>query len=298
MSGEPGGFHDTMSFGVEGSEQNWRMRTVYTDYDYVQTLDLHLVAGRDFSRAFGTDARQAFLLNEAAVKMLGWSNEEALGKRMYNIMFDSTHSQVIGVLRDYHFSSLKDEIDPLVIALRPSAGRFAVKISARDMQSTLAAIKETWNGFTPAYPFEFSFLDETLDQLYRHEQRESTLFTTFGFLSIFIACLGLFGLAAFAAEQRAREIGVRKVLGASVASVTGLLSREFVKLVLLSNLLAWPLAYFAMNQWLHNYAYRIEIDLWTFVAAGGLALLIALMTVGTQAIKAALVNPVESLRYE
>ncbi|MGH7493755.1 MAG: ABC transporter permease [bacterium] len=297
-SGEPGGFHDTMSFGVEGSEQNWRMRTVRTDHDYVQTFGLHLVAGRDFSRAFGTDVQQAVLLNETAVRMLGWSNEQALGKSIYNIMFDSTRSRVIGVLGDYHFSSLKDEIDPLVIVLRPSAGKFAVKINARDIQSSLAVIKDIWNSFVPAYPFEFSFLDETLDQLYRQEQRESTLFTIFGFLSIFIACLGLFGLAAFSAEQRAREIGVRKVLGASVASVTGLLSREFVKLVLLANLLAWPVAYFAMNQWLHNYAYRIEIDFSTFVAAGALALLIALMTVSTQAIKAALVNPVEALRYE
>jgi putative ABC transport system permease protein len=217
---------------------------------------------------------------------------------MSNVMFDSTRSRVIGVLRDYHFSSLKDEIDPLVIALRPSAGKFAVKIDARDLHSTLAAMKETWNSFVPAYPFDFSFLDATLDQLYRHEQRESMLFIIFGFLSIFIACLGLFGLAAFSAEQRAREIGVRKVMGATVASVTGLLSGEFVKLVLLSNLLAWPVAYFAMTRWLHNYAYRIEINLWTFAAAGGLALIIALATVSTQAIKAALANPVESLRYE
>jgi putative ABC transport system permease protein len=298
MSGEPGGFHDTMSFGIEGSEQNWRMRTVFADHDYVKTLGMKIVAGRDFSRAFGTDAAQAILLNETAVKMLGWTNEQALGKTIRNIMLDTTRSQVVGVIGDYHFSSLKDAIEPLAVAIRPWRGMLAFKIESRDLQKTLAALEQQWKSFSPAFPFEFSFLDESLDQLYRHEQRESTLFRLFGFLAIFIACLGLFGLAAFAAEQRGREIGIRKVLGASIASVTGLLSREFVKLVLLANVIAWPVAYFAMNKWLENFAYRVSLEWWLFALAGGLALLIALLTVSTQAIRAALANPVETLRYE
>ncbi len=298
MSGEPGGFHDSMSFSVEGSGQNWRMRTVFADHDYIQTLGLQIVAGRDFSRAFGTDAQQAVLLNETAVKMLGWSNEQALGKMMHNIMFDSTRSRVIGIIGDYHFSSLKDAIEPLVVALRPWCNVVVVKLDARDLRSSLAALESHWKGLSPAYPFEFSFLDETLDQLYWQEQTEATLFTLFGGLSVFIGCLGLFGLAAFSAEQRTREIGIRKVLGASVASVTGLLSQEFVKMVLLANVIAWPVAYFAMNQWLAEFAFRIDLGWWVFALSGAGALLIALVTVCAQAFKAALANPAEALRYE
>jgi putative ABC transport system permease protein len=202
------------------------------------------------------------------------------------------------VVRDFHFASLKNAIEPMVIAIRPWRGTFAIKIAVNEVQQSLAVIEKHWNNISPAYPFNFLFLDESFYSLYQQEQKESRIFTIFAFISIFIACLGLFGLAAFSAEQRTKELGIRKVLGASVSGLAGLLSKDFVQLVLIANLIAWPIGYFAMNKWLQNFAYRIDMSWWVFALAGGLALVIALLTVSTQAIKAALANPVESLRYE
>ena len=297
MSGQPGGFHDTMSFDLAGRDDNFRFRTVYTDYDYVQTLGIELAAGRNFSRDFGSDDH-AVLLNETAVRALGWSNEEAVGKTLHNTMFDTTESEIVGVVRDFHFSSLKDRIEPLLIGIRPWGRMMAVKVQSADMAGALAAIEAQWNNISPAYPCTYTFLDETFQQLYRQEQRESVLFKIFAVISILIACLGIFALASFAAEERTREIGIRKVLGATIPGLVRLLSRDFVKLVALGNLLAWPLAWLAMNRWLGDFAYRIEIGWGVFVLAGALALLIALLTVSWQAIRAALANPVKALRYE
>lgn len=299
ISGHPGDFHDAMSFAIAGKDENFRMRTVYTDFDYAETLGLEIVAGRNFSRDFATDKAHAALLNETAVRMLGWSNEEALGKTMRRTMFDSARSQVVGVVRDFHFSSLKETIDPLFISMRPAVIRvFALKIEPANLQAALAAAQKQWEALTPAYPFEFAFLEETFFQLYQQEQRESKLFTIFAVIAIVIACLGIFALASFAAEARTKEIGIRKVLGASVSSVFGLLSKEFMRLVVIANFVAWPLAWFAMHNWLQDFAYRTSIDWQLFALAGGMVLLIALLTVSAQAIKAALANPVESLRYE
>ncbi|MCG3156379.1 MAG: hypothetical protein DKINENOH_03003 [bacterium] len=298
ISGHPGGFHDAMSFAISGKDENYRMRTVYTDFDYVETLSLEIVAGRDFSREFTTDKAHAALLNETAVKMLGWTNEEALGKEMRRTMFDSTRYQVVGVVRDFHFSSLKEAIDPLFISMRPFANVFALKVDPTNLQATLAAVQKQWEAISPAYPVEFTFLDETFFQLYQQEQKESKLFAIFAVIAIIIACLGIFALAAYAAEARTKEIGIRKVLGASAANVFNLLSKEFLRLIALANLVAWPIAWYAMDRWLRDFAYRTTMDWQLFVFAGGLVLLIALLTVSAQALKAALANPVESLRYE
>jgi len=298
MSGHPGGFHDAMSFTIAGKDENFRMRTVYTDFDYVETLGLDIVAGRNFSRGFATDKAQAVLLNETAIKMLGWTNEEALGKEMRHTMFDTTRCHVVGVVRDFHFSSLKEAIDPLFIAMRPRANVFALKVEPAHLQATLAAAQKHWEAISPAYPFEFTFLNETFFRLYQQEQIESKLFTIFAVIAIIIACLGIFALASYAAEERTKEIGIRKVLGASVGNVFNLLSKEFVRLVVIANLVAWPFAWFAMNQWLQDFAYRTVMDWQLFALAGGLVLLIALLTVSAQALRAALANPVEALRYE
>ncbi|KAA0227538.1 FtsX-like permease family protein [candidate division KSB1 bacterium] len=298
MSGHPGGFHDAMSFTVTGKDENFRFRTLYTDFDYTETLGLEIVAGRNFSRDFATDKTQAALLNEAAVKMLGWTNEEALGKEMRRTMFDTTRCHVVGVVRDFHFSSLKEAIDPLFISMRPFANVFALKVDTTNLQTTLAVVQKHWEAISPAYPFEFTFLDETFFQLYQQEQKESRLFGIFAVIAIIIASLGIFALASYAAEERTKEIGIRKVLGASVGNVFNLLSKEFVRLAALANFVAWPFAWFAMNLWLQDFAYRTTMDWQLFALAGGLVLLIALLTVSAQALKAALANPVEALRYE
>ncbi|MCG3118994.1 MAG: hypothetical protein ALAOOOJD_01317 [bacterium] len=298
MSGHPGGFHDAMSFTIAGKDENFRLRTVYTDFDYVETLGLEIVAGRNCSRDFATDKAQAALLNEAAVKMLGWTNAEALGKEMRRTMFDTTRCHVVGVVRDFHFSSLKETIDPLFISMRTFANVFALKVAPAHLPTALAAVQKQWEAISPAYPFEFTFLDATFFQLYQQEQREAKLFAVFAVIAIIIACLGIFALASYAAEERTKEIGIRKVLGASVGNVFNLLSKEFVRLVVIANLVAWPFAWLAMNQWLQDFAYRTTLDWQLFARAGGLVLVIALLTVSAQALKAALANPVEALRYE
>jgi putative ABC transport system permease protein len=261
------------------------------DHDFVKTLGMELVAGRDFSRKFATDS-SAIIVNEAAVKMLGW--DDPIGKHVQS----GRTFTVIGVVKDFHFESLHREIRPLAIHLGSFTQLLSVRVRPDNVSRALAFLEEKWRSFAPDQPFEFSFLDEDFDRLYRAEQRTGKIFGAFSILSILIACLGLFGLAAFTAEHRTKEIGVRKVLGASVPNLAGLLSKEFVRLVLLANLIAWPIAWYAMHQWLQDFAYRIDINWWVFTLAGGLALVIALLTVSTQAIKAALANPVEALRYE
>ncbi len=204
----------------------------------------------------------------------------------------------IGVVKDFHFQSLRQPIAPLVMSVLPNYHFIAVKARANNLPETIAALRQTVARFAPGAAFEMSFLDDNFAGLYQTEQEMSEVFGYISGLAIFIACLGLFGLASFSVERRTKEIGVRKVLGASVASIVGLLSKDFLKLVLIANLLSWPAAYFAMHKWLQNFAYRIDPNWWIFALAGGLALLIALLTVSTQAIKAALANPVEALRYE
>ncbi len=270
------------------------LQEIYADADYVATLGMKLAAGRAF-QDWATDS-SAVLLNEAAVKMSGW--RDPVGSQLNS--GDGTQTfTVIGVLQNFHFETLRNEIQPLMMHLSSSFPQFvSVRIRPDDTPATLAFLKKQWEAFFPRAPFEYSFLDQDFDALHRADQRLGKIFSVFSSLAILIACIGLFSLSAFTAEQRTKEIGIRKVLGASVSGIIGLLSKDFVKLVLIANLLAWPVAWFAMNKWLQTFAYRIEIAWWIFLLAGGLALVIALLTVGTQAIKAALVNPVEALRYE
>jgi putative ABC transport system permease protein len=245
------------------------------------------------ARFFARLAEQPIILNETAVKKLGL--ESPVGQRMRQGVVIGT---IVGIIEDFHIVSLHHPIVPIVIRANPSSANILIRIAPEDISGTIAYLRETWQKFSPQRPFHFFFLDEYLDRLYTAEQKLSRSFGYFSFLAIFIACLGLLGLAAFAAERRTKEIGIRKVFGATVANVVALLSKDFVRLVLLANLIAWPVAWFAMNKWLQNFAYRIDIGWWVFVLAGGLALVIALLTVSTQAIRAALANPVDSLRYE
>ncbi|MEJ2637421.1 MAG: ABC transporter permease [Calditrichia bacterium] len=269
------------------------------DYDYAKTLDLTLKEGRFFSREISTDTLSV-VLNETAVKTLGL--KDPLNQRV--ILMGPTPEQsqtfkVIGIIEDFNFESLHQIIRPLAIHLQPYDCRFMnVRIRPENIQATLSFLEKQWKTLVPDKPFDYTFLSEDYAKQYQAEQHTGKIFTAFSVLAIFIACLGLFGLASFTAEQRTKEIGVRKVLGASVPNLILLLSREFTKWVVIANIIAWPAAYFAMNHWLQNFAYRIHPGFTAFFISAILALLISLATVSYQAIKAATANPVKSLRYE
>ena len=240
------------------------------------------------------------IINEEAVKRFGW--DDPIGKKVIQTFGElRIYYTVIGVVKDFHFSSLRNPIHPLKIFLGTgSSPLISIKIQSQDIPGSLKFIEQAWNRFNPNFPFEYFFYDSVFEQRYMAEQNLRTLFGHFSFLAIFIACLGLFGLASFAAEQRTKEIGIRKILGASSQGIVFLLSREFTKWVIVANLIAWPVAFYAMSTWLNGFAYHINImDNWfLFIISGLVALAIAWLTVSYQAIKAAWSNPVNSLRYE
>jgi len=285
---------DKVSWEGKNPEDNVVLEVTSTGYDFIETFDMEVVEGRSFSKEFLTDEEEAVVINETAKKIIGM--EDPVGKQL--ILGDSA-TTIIGVVKDYHFKSLHSEIEPLILALVPSLYRYVfIKLEARDVPSTLASIKSNWNMFFPDTPFEYHFLDEAYDKLYRSEQRMGILFNYFTVLAILISCLGLFGLASFMAGKRTKEIGIRKVLGASLSGIIMLLNKQFTKWVLIANFISWPIAYYAMSKWLQGFAYRINLGIWTFALAALIALVIAVMTVSYQSVKAALNNPANSLRYE
>ncbi|MDH4197282.1 MAG: ABC transporter permease [Candidatus Aminicenantes bacterium] len=270
------------------------MNFVATDHDYVKTFEMEIVAGRDFSREFKTDAEN-YIVNEAAVRLMGF--EDPVGKAFS--IWDNK-GVIIGVVKDFHNRPLSQEITPTAITLLPNwvPAVMFVRVRPENVARTMSRIEETWRRLVPGQPFEPVFLDQSFDDLYRSDRRRGVLFRDFAALAVFISCLGIFGLAAFTAEQRTKEIGVRKVLGASVGGVVTLLSREFVVLVTIANLIAWPAGYYLTNRLLRNYAYRTDVPLWIFLGAGILAYFVALLTVSYQAFKAARTEPINALRYE
>jgi len=275
------------------SAKNEYMHWISVDHDFIQTLGLKMKAGRDFSREYPTDQGGAYILNEAAVEMTGW--ESPIGKQFEIV----DRGEVIGIIDNFHFQSLHQKIQPLVLYIYPESFRYMlVRIRAEDIPKSLQFLKQKWGELFPGRLFEFSFFDEDFDRIYKSETRLANTFNYITGLAILIACLGLFGLASFATLRRTKEIGIRKVLGAPVSGLIILLSRDFLKWVLVANLIAWPLAYFAMNRWLQNFAYRTGIGLSLFLLAAVLVFAVALLTIIFQAIKAALTNPVDSLRYE
>jgi hypothetical protein len=269
-------------------------RGVYVGDDYFETFGMEIVEGRSFSNKFPTDVSEGVIVNEAAIKAMRM--ESPIGKRLTK---DGKQYKIVGVVKNYHFKSLHHKIEPLILLFRQKPGHILVaKIRPGNTPKIISDIENIWKNFEPGYPVIYRFTDELLNDLYTSEKRIETLFRYFSILAIFIACLGLFGLASFTAEQRTKEIGIRKALGASISGIILMLSKEFTKWVLIANLIAWPVAYLAMNQWLQDFAYRIDIGLGTFILAAILALVIALLTVSYQAVKAAKANPVEALRYE
>jgi putative ABC transport system permease protein len=265
------------------------------DYAYVPTLGLQVVKGRNFTPGFSTDS-SGVLLNEAAVEDLGWGHTNPIGKiivRSGNLQYT-----VVGVVRDFHYLSVKQKIAPLMMLLGNNGGGVLVKVNGSDMAGFLSNAKKSWASFSPAGPFNYYFLDDKFASLYKSEQRTGTIFTSFTIVALLIAALGLFGLAAYMVEQRTREIGIRKVLGASVSSVLLLVSKEFMGMVGMAFLIAVPVSWWGMNQWLREFAYRVTVSWWVFPLAGMAALALAIVTVSFQAAKAATSNPIASLRSE
>ncbi|UCH95666.1 MAG: ABC transporter permease [Candidatus Aminicenantes bacterium] len=275
-------------------DNNMQIKADFVDYDYLETFHIKMVQGRTFSKKFPTDTETAYIVNEEAVRRMGL--ESPVGKQF---SFWDRKGKIIGVMKDFHFRPMHHQIQPIVFKIFPPWFKYIyTRLKPGNIPAALDSLKKTWIRLNPGYPFEYHFLDDRFDGLYRAEQRMGTLTKYFTVLGILIACLGLFGLASFTAEQRTKEIGVRKVLGASVGSIIALLSREFTRLVLVATIIAWPVAYFTMNQWLQNFAYQVGIAWWIFIFSAGLTVIIALLTVSYQSIKAAVTNPVEALRYE
>jgi putative ABC transport system permease protein len=277
------------------------IKCVSVDHDFLKTYGIPLAAGRDYSRDYGTDT-SSFLLNVAATNVLGFKDPHGLvGK---NFGYGGNKGKVIGIMNDFNFESMRQKIVPLILYMVPerqagnSFGNISVKITGNDVPGAIAALEKTWHQYLPVVPFEYNFLDQRFDQLYKSEQRQGSLFTSFAGIAIFIACLGLLGLSAFAISQRIKEIGVRKVLGASTTSIVRLLSLDFLKLVAIAALIAFPIAGYVMHNWLRDFAYRVSIQWWVFLVAGILAASVALVTISFQAVRAAMRNPVDSLRSE
>ncbi len=273
----------------------------FIDSDYLRVLKLPLVSGRNFDPNRLQDTVTSVILNETAVRHFGWTNETALGQVLtgYNVADPTRNPVVIGVVQDYHFRSLHEKLYPMLfMAHGRLPQQFFVRIAPGDPQQALSRMQAAWIKAEPVLPFRYTFLDENLEKSYVAESRMSTTIAWAGGIAIFLACLGLFGLAALSTLNRTKEIGIRKVLGASVAGITGLLTRDFLKLVVVAIAIASPIAYYFMQQWLTDFAYRIDLQWWMFALAGAAAMLIAFLTVGFQSVKAAVANPVESLRSE
>lgn len=268
----------------------------HIDYDYLKTLGIKIILGRNFSRDFATDSASGVLINEEAVRELGWSRTNPIGK---TIVTSGQHElKVVGVVADFNYASVKEKVAPLMMRLNGNFGGLILKIKTADVKGFLADLKKQWDAFNPDGPLGYTFLDENFAKLYASEIRTQQIFSAFALIAIIIASLGLFGLSAFVIEQRTKEIGIRKVLGASVQSVLLLVSKEFLLLVGIAFIISVPVTWWAMHVWLQDFAYRINISWWVFVVAGIVAILIALLTVSFQAVKAAIANPVKSLRTE
>lgn len=275
----------------------FRLSNVDVDYDFFNTYGIEMAAGRNFSRDFSNDDSASFILNESAVKRFGWDEpQNAIHRRLE---YAEKQGRIVGVVKDFHFESLHYGVDPIIFRIdKGNLWNVSVKISGKNIKETIDFIEEIWKQYRPGYPFEFSFLDQRLNNLYSREQRLGSLFNIFSALAIFIGLLGLFGMASFSSEQRTREIGIRKVFGVGVSEIILLLSREFTKWVLLANVIAWPVAWLMADAWLDTFANRILMPYWAFVAAGVVSFLLAIATVSWQAARAAKQNPVISLKYE
>jgi putative ABC transport system permease protein len=284
---------DDHMYTTENRRQSVSGQFWVVDNDYIRTMSMKLIAGRDFSVQMPTDS-QGIIINQTFAKQMGLGSNP-VGERVND---GGRNWTVLGVVQDFHYESLRDSVRPLGMVLGYSPSIISIKLNSRDMHSQLSAVTGVWQRFAPHQPIRYGFLDQRFARMYEDLEQTGEIFTSFAILAIIISCLGLLGLSAFIAQQRTREIGIRKVLGASVENVVVLLSRDFIKLVLIAMLIATPLSWYGMHSWLQNFAYHVDVEWWVFVVAGAMAVLIALFTVSFQSIRAALVNPVQSLKSE
>jgi putative ABC transport system permease protein len=299
-SGIFGGQNFATGAVVKGSTEGAMINFSVVDHDYLNVMNLQLKQGRNFSREFPSDTLDRVILNEAALRDLGIE-----GDPIGTLITDDPGAEkvryftIIGVVKDFHFANLRNEIKPYMFLLdEKGVENFAVKISSSDFPGTLEALKKAWSAIEPNRPFQYFFLDETFEKLYKADENFKVVFSALTMGAIYIACSGLFAIAAFFIKRRTKEIGIRKVMGASVAQITWLVSAEFLFIVLLANLVAWPFAWVGMDSWLNGFAYRIPIGAGSFLMAGALAVLMAILTISFQSIKSAFANPVNSLRNE
>ena len=296
----PGKTMMNIGFGAEGVKEGFPLNLCCCDPEFKDVMKLEMAQGRFFSRDYPTDS-SAVIINETALKLYGW--DQPINKRLNDWLEPQGIFHVIGVVKDFHYESMHQKVRPMGLfflngTYKWPANYISVRLNPGNIKQTIQWLENTWDAFSPKFPLEYSFLDEDYDRLYKNEQQTQKLFVIFSFLAISIACLGLLGLTSFMAEQRTKEIGIRKALGATVNHITVMLSKDFTKWVLAANLVAWPVAYLAMHRWLQDFAYRIGISWWMFVFAGMLAFIIAQLTISFQVLKAARKNPVESLQYE
>jgi len=286
------GYHQNAYWEGLAEDEEGRIRWMAVDYDFIRTFGMELLNGRDFSKEFPTDYKGGYILNEAAIRSIGW--EDPIGKDFQII----EPGKVIGIVSDFHYRSLHHPIEPFSLYLYPIINYVGIKIGTGNLPDTITLLEEAWSKVLPDRPFDYSFYDDDLNRIYRTDMMMGKMFTAFAFLAIFLAALGLFGLTAFVVENRTKEIGIRKVMGASVSRIISGISGSFIKMVLIANLIAWPLAYFVMNTWLNNFSYRIKLNLWTFVIAAAAVLTVSFITIASRSMKTATANPIDSLRYE
>jgi putative ABC transport system permease protein len=298
----PGSIHGGTAFLPEGFDRNNMvlMAPIVVDHDFVEAMGIEMAEGRDFSRDFPSDTA-SFVINEAALREIGW--ESAAGRLLGTFSQQSTpeiqNGTILGVIKDYHYASLRSEIGAVALILNDGPLPFViVRTTGENLPATLDFVRNAWTEFVPEQPFEYTFLDENFFALFEGDQRLGRLFSSFSVFAIFIAGLGLFGLGLFVTEQRTREIGIRKAMGASVSEILVLLSKDFTRLVLVAIVLAFPLAYFGMNRWMQGFVYRTDIHIASFVLAGILAIVIAWLTVSYQSLRAAHADPVKALRHD
>jgi putative ABC transport system permease protein len=293
-----------MLFYKEGGNMNTAVLNYRNtvDYDYMNLLNIKLIAGRQFTGNREADANTKLIINRESAKKFGFTPEEAVGQKLYfEWQGEKYNFEIIGVMEDYHQMSLKEEIKPTLFQLAADAKRYdflIASVNSENFDQSITSIEKTWKRLVNDTPFEYSFLDQNIQKQYDEDRKVSSIIMSFTFIAMFISCLGLYGLSTYMAERRFKEIGVRKVMGASVNQIVGLMSKEFVKLVVVAFIISVPLAWFVMDKWLQGFAYRISIDVVIFALAGAAALTIALLTVSFESVKAASTNPVKSLRNE
>lgn len=299
MGGEPGGFHDATTLEMPGKEDNYQLRIGWGDEDYFETFGIEIIHGRSFAQALESDRQQTAVINELTMKNLGFTPETVLEQRV-TIPSWNLELRIIGVSKNYNFTSLKEEMEPLIVVNGLRHRRFGLKLNTQNLTAAMSNVQEKWDRFSPEYPMQYEFLDDSIGRLYENEAKQSKVFSAFATISVFLACMGVFGLATYTARQRQKELGIRKVLGATAQQIIGLLSREFILLIGLASLIAIPVTWYFMSQWLGDFAYQISIiGNWPIFLLSGLAVgLIAFFTIGFKTYRAAVSNPTESIRYE